>query len=103
MLEEDEELAEGKDNPMAKDELPKIVKRAVVPRLQGQPKKETKLEEEGHISEEGETARAEELPISATSVTSGGTSLLSVLKGNKLVKEEHMLHSQRKQRHHPRK
>ena len=44
-----------------------------------------------------------ELPISATGATSGGTDLLSVLKRNKLVNEEHMLHSQRKQRHHPKK
>lgn len=103
MLGEDKELAEGEDNPMAEDELPTIVKRAVVPRLWGQQKKKTTLKEEGHISEEGEMVEEEELPTSATSVTSGGTGLLSVLKGNKLVKEERMSHSQRKQRHHPRK
>jgi len=33
---EDEELVEGKDNPMAEEELPTMVKRVEVPRLQGQ-------------------------------------------------------------------
>lgn len=41
----------------------------------------------------------EELPTSVTSATSWGTGPLSVLKGNMLVKEEHMLLRQRKQRH----
>ena len=48
-------------------------------------------------------ARAEELPISAIGATSGGAILLSVLKRNKLVIEERMLHIQRKKMHHPRK
>lgn len=45
-------------------------------------------------------AEAKELTISATGAISGGTNLLNVLKRNKLVKEEPMLHNQRKQRHH---
>lgn len=48
-------------------------------------------------------AEVEELLTSARSATSGGIGLLSVLKGNRLVREEHMLPSQRKQRHHPKK
>ena len=48
-------------------------------------------------------AEVKELPTSAISATSGGTCLLSVLKGNRLVREEHMSPSQRKQRHHPKK
>lgn len=59
----------------------------------GTEKKETELEEEVHIREEEEMVEEEGLPISATGATSGGTSLLSVLKWNKLVKEEHMLHN----------
>ena len=47
----------------------------------------------GHISEEEGMAKAEELTISAIGATSGGIDLLSVLKWNKLVKEEHMLHN----------
>lgn len=96
MLEEDVEPVEEEDNPMAEDELPIIVKRVVVPKLQGQQKRETTPEEEGHISEEGEMAGIEELLISATGATSGGTGLLSVLKWKKLGIEEHMLQSQRK-------
>jgi hypothetical protein len=60
---EDEELAEEKDSPMAEGELPVTVKKAAVPKLQGQQKKEIALEEVGHISEEEEMAEAEELPI----------------------------------------
>jgi len=41
-----------------------------------------------------------ELPTSGTSATSGGTDPFSVLKENKLVKEEHMLLRQKKQRHY---
>ena len=96
MLGEDGEPTEEEDNPMAEDELPIIVKKATVPRLQGQQKKETTVEEEGHIREEEEMAEVEGMPISATGATSGGTGLLSVLKRNKLVKEECMLHNQRK-------
>eukprot|EP00253_Pinus_taeda_P003741 PITA_03741 len=66
MLEEDGEPVEEEENPMAKDELPIIVKRAAFPRLQEQQKKETTLGEEGHIREEEEMAEAEGLPISAT-------------------------------------
>lgn len=100
---EDEELTEGKDNPLAEEELPTIEKRVAVQRPQGQQKKKVALEEEGHIREEGEMAEAKELPTNPTSATSGVTDPLSVLKENRLAKEERMLHSQRKQRHHPKR
>jgi len=48
------------------------------------------------MREEAEMVEAKELPTSATSATSGGTGLLSVLKGNRLVREENMSPSQRK-------
>jgi len=54
-------------------------------------------------NEEGKMVEVEELPTSATSATSGGTDPLSVLKENRLAQKERMLHSQRKQRHHPRR
>lgn len=57
----------------------------------------------GHISEEGGMAEAEELTISATGATSGGTNILNVLNQNKLVKEECLLHNHRKERHYLRK
>lgn len=46
---------------------------------------------------------AEELPTSVTSATSGGIDPLSVLKENRLVKEEHMLLKQRKWKQHPKR
>ena len=52
----------------------------------------------GHISEEDGMAKAEELTISVIGATSGGKNLLNVLKRNKLVKEERLLHNQRKKR-----
>jgi len=47
----------------------------------------------GHISEEDGMLEAEELTISATGATCGGTYILNVLKRNKLAREEHLLHS----------
>lgn len=44
MLEEDGEPAEEEDSPMVEDELPAIVKKVAVPKIQGQQKKETTLE-----------------------------------------------------------
>ena len=76
-------LAEGKDNPLAEEELPTIVKRAAVQRPQGQQRKKVALGEEGHTKEEGEMAEAEEMPISVTSVTSGDTGPFNVLKTKK--------------------
>jgi len=96
---EDEEKAEGKDNPLVDEGPPIIVKRAEVQKPQAQWKRRATLEEEGHTREEGEMAEVKELPTSATSATSGGTDLFSVLKENRLVKEEHMLLRQKKQRH----
>lgn len=103
MLGEDGEPAEEENSLMVEGELRAIVKKAVVPKLLGQQKKVTTLEVASHISEEEEMAEAEELTISATGATSGGTDLLSVLRRNKLDKEVPMSHSQRKQRHLPRK
>ena len=57
----------------------------------------------GHISEEEGMVEAEELIISAICATSGGTDLLNALKRNKLAREEHLLHSLGKLRHHPKK
>ena len=57
----------------------------------------------GHISEEEGMAEVEELTISATGATNGVTDLLNALKRNKLVSDELLLHSLRKQRHHPKK
>ena len=96
---EDEELAEEKDNPLAEEELPTILKRATVQRPQGQHKRKVALEAEGHTKEEGEMVEEEELSTSVTSATSGGTGPLSALKENRLVKEEHMLLRQRNRRH----
>ena len=93
---EDKELAGEKGNPMAEDELPTIVKKATVPKLLGQQKNGIALDVAGHISEEEGMAEVEELTISATGATSGGTDLLNVLKQNKLIKEERLLHNQRK-------
>lgn len=103
MLGEDREPAEDEDSPMAEDELPLIAKRAVAPRLQEQQKKEIALEVAGHISEEEGMNEIEELTISATGATNGGTNLLNALKWNKLAREEQLLHNLRKQRHHPKK
>lgn len=44
----DEELAEGKDNPLAEEELSTTVKRAAVPKPQGQHERKVALGEEGH-------------------------------------------------------
>ena len=103
MLGEDGELVEDKDSPMAEDEFPVIVKRAVAPMLQEQQKKETTLEVAGHISEEGGMVKVEEQIISAIGATSGGTDRLNALKQNTLAREECLLHSLRKLRHHPKK
>ena len=103
MLGEDGELVEEEDNPMAEDELPTIVKKAAVPKLLGQQKKVTTREVVGLINEEEEMVEAEELIINVTGATSGGTNILSVLRRNKLDRGVRMLHSQRKQRHLPKK
>ena len=103
MLGEDGEPTEEEDSLMAEGELPAIVKKEKIPKLLGQQKKVTTLEVAVHISEEEEVAEVVELTISATGATSGGTDLLSVLKRNKLDREVCMSHSQRKQRHLPKK
>ena len=99
MPEEEDDLAEGKDGLMAEVELPILVMKAVVQRLQEQQKNTITLEEEGHTSVEEVMAEAEELPSSVTNAISGGTSLLNVWRVNKQEEEEHMLLRWRKRRH----
>ena len=48
-------------------------------------------------------AKVEEMPISVTSVRSGDTGPLNVLKMNQLDRGKHMLLSLMKQRHHHRR
>ena len=96
MLGEDGELVEDEDSPITEDELPVIVKREAAPRLQEQQKKETALEVAGHIKKEEGMAEIEELTISATGATSGGTNLLSVSRQKKLDREVRMSQNQRK-------
>lgn len=76
------------------------MKRVVVLRLRYRLKGKVTIEEEGHTNEEEVMAEAEEIPISVTSVTSGDTGPLNVLKMNKLDRGEHMLLSSMKWRHH---
>ena len=103
MPEEEEDLVEGKDEPMAEVELPLPVMKATVQKLHEQQKKTITLEEEGHTNVEEVMAEAKELPSSVTSATSGGTNILNVLRVNRLEKEEHMLLRWRKKRHHPKR
>jgi len=75
----------------------------VVQSLQEQQKRKVTLREEGHTNGEEIVVEAEEMPTSVTSATSGCIDPLSVLKVNKMDKEENMLLKQRKQRHCPRR
>ena len=96
-------MAEGKDGPMVEVELPILVMKAAVQRLQQQHKETITLEGKGHTSVEEVMAEAQELPSSVTSAISGGRSLLSVLRVKIQEEEEHMLLKWRKQRHHPKR
>lgn len=96
MLEEDVDLVEGEDNPLVEVGLPTTVRKATIRIPQGQRKMKVALGEKGHTSKEGVMAEAEELPTNVTSATSGGVCPLSVLKVNRLDKEENMFLKQRK-------
>ena len=69
------------------------MKRVVVQRLQDRVKGKVTPEEEGHSNEEEVMEEAEEMPISVTSVTSGDTSPLNVLKMNKLGRGSYVWNS----------
>ena len=97
------DLVERKDNPLAEEGLPIIVNKVAIQRPQQQQKRKVALGGDSHTSDEGVVAEVEELPTIVTSATIGGTGPLSVLKVNRLDKEEHMLLKQRKQRHHPKR
>lgn len=88
---------------MAEVKLPTAMNKAVVQKLQDQLIKKVTLEEEGLTNEEEVMAEAGEMPITITSVTSGDTDVLNVLKVIKQEKEEHMLLNRRKLRHHLKK
>ena len=90
MPEEDVVLVEVGDRPLVEVGLPTTMKRVVVRRLRDRVKGKVKPEEEGHTSEEKVTAKVEEMHMSVTSVTSGDTGPLNVLKMNKLDRGEHM-------------
>ena len=81
MPEEEEDLAEVKERLLEGVEAQIPVKKAAVPNLQEQQKKTITPEEDDHTSGEEEMVGAEDLS-SVIGAISGGTSLMSVLKGN---------------------
>ena len=103
MPEEKEDLAKEKEGLLAEVEVPILVMKVVVPKLQERYKKTITLEGEGHISVEEVMAEAEELLSSVIGAISGGKSLMTVLRVNQREVEEHMLPRWRKQKHHPKK
>ena len=68
---EDEELVEGKENPLAEVELPTKVKKAVVRRFLEQQRRTIALREEGHTSVGEVVVEEKELPSSVTGAISG--------------------------------
>ena len=102
MPEEEVDLAEERERPLAGAEVQVPVKKVVVPSLQEQQKRTTALEGDDQPSEGEEMVGAEGLS-SAIGATSGGTNRMNVLKVNQQVEEEPMLPSRRRQRYRHRK
>ena len=94
-------MAEDEDSPMAEGELPRTARKAAVPELQGQQRKEKAPEEVVHISEDEEMAAEEGLMSSATGAISGGTDPSNARKLSTLAKGEHLFRSLRKLKHSP--
>lgn len=91
MLGEDVVLAEEGDSPLVEVKLPVVVKNAAGQILWDRLREKVAPEVEGHTYVEEVMEDIEEMPTSVTSVTSGGTCLLNVLKVSKLHNGENML------------
>lgn len=94
-------MLEDEDSPMAEGELPQTAKKATIPELQGQQRREITLEEVGHISGEEEMVAKGGLMSSATGAISGGTDRSNARKLSTLARGEHLLRSLRKLKHNP--
>ena len=94
-------MAEDEDSPTAEGELPQTAKKATVPELQGQQRREKAPEEVSHISGDKEMAAEEGLMYSAMGAISGGTDPSNTRKLSMLARVEHLLRSLRKLKHNP--
>jgi len=94
-------MAEDEDSPMAEEELPRIARKAAVPELLEQQRKEKAAEEVGHISKDKEMAAEEGLMSNAIGAISGRIDPLNAQRWNRLARGEHLLRSLRKLKHNP--